>query len=164
MFIFWGFIVAVVSAGYIVKQNRLAQESMQKVYVDSLQKITDSVAKGRVVVTKPVDSTVVVNTPPSNPSPTPTPNPTPTPTPTPKPTTSSGPTMAMVSTHNTQSDCWIVINGKVYSVASYIPMHPGGAKRIINNCGADATSPYERQGHSSYANSLLGSYLVGTLQ
>ncbi|MCX6756616.1 MAG: cytochrome b5-like heme/steroid binding domain-containing protein [Candidatus Nomurabacteria bacterium] len=163
MFIFWGFVVAVVSAGYVVKQNRLAQESMQKVYIDSLQKIADSVSKGRVTVVKPKTPDAVATTPTGNNFGTVS-NLKPTPTPTPKPVTPSGPTMAMVATHNTQSDCWIIINGKVYSVASYIPMHPGGSRRIVDNCGGEATSPYDRQGHSSYADSLLGSYLVGTLQ
>lgn len=170
MFIFWGFVVAVISAGYIVKQNRLAQESMQKNYIGSIQQITEALAKGRSnsvtsspfgVTTTPKTTTpdpVVTNT---GTIPKPTPVPAPAPVPAPKP---AGLTMAVVAQHNTQSDCWIVINGNVYSVASYIPMHPGGARRIINECGGDATGPYDRQGHSSYADSLLGSYLVGPLQ
>lgn len=179
MFIFWGFVVAVVSAGYIVKQNRLAQESMQKTYIESIQQITDAFAKGKssgtasipVAVTttpKPVVTTPgiipkLVPVPVPTPTPTPTPKPTPAPTPAPAPKP-AGLTMDTVALHSTQSDCWIVINGNIYSVASYIPMHPGGARRIANLCGGDATGGYNGQGHSSYSDSLLGSYLVGPLQ
>lgn len=184
MFIFWGFVVAVISAGYVVKQNRLAQESMQKNYTDSIQQIVDSVNKGKsgdttqtvtyqtaptTIPTSPTVNTVppvkivkpVVTKPASVVI---TPKPVPTPVADPTPAASTGLTMDTVAMHSTQSDCWIVINGNVYSVASYIPMHPGGARRIANLCGGDATSGYDRQGHSSYADSLLGGYLVGPLQ
>jgi cytochrome b involved in lipid metabolism len=43
-------------------------------------------------------------------------------------------------------------------------MHPGGKRRIVNQCGGDATNAFENAGHSSRAYSLLGGYLVGTLQ
>lgn len=172
MFIFWSFVVAVISAGYIVKQNRLAQESMQKTYLGSIQQITEALTKGRSNSVIPPSTNVSTTSKTTSPSPVvtsggttvkPSPIPTPTPIPAPKPKP-AGLTMDVVVQHSTQSDCWIVINGNVYSVASYIPMHPGGARRIINQCGGDATGPYNNQGHSSYADSLLGSYLVGPLQ
>ena len=181
MFIFWGFVVAVVSAGFVTRQNRVAQEAMQKSYTESVQHIVNTIAKSKnnpTYVPAVVEPTPVVTINPDttvNPKPTPvvvkpTPKPTPTPKPIPTPVTPSGPTLETVATHNTQSDCWIVINGDVYSVASYIPMHPGGAQRIINQCGGDATAMFDGTGgrgshrHSSYADSLLGSYLVGPLQ
>jgi hypothetical protein len=33
-----------------------------------------------------------------------------------------------------QSDCWIVIKGKVYDVTSYVEEHPGG-ESILKNAG-----------------------------
>lgn len=166
MFIFWGFVVAIVSASYVVKQNHLAQEQMQKTYIESIQQIVNTVTNSKGG--QPYSSAVVevVNKKPAvlNSSTGVTTTPKPNPTPTPKSVTPSGPTLADVALHNTESDCWIIVSGKVYSVASYIPMHPGGRRRIVNECGGDATSPYDRQGHSSYADSLLGQYLVGTLQ
>jgi hypothetical protein len=164
MFIFWGFVVAIISAGYVVKQNRLAQESMQKTYIASIQQITEAYAKGKTTGTLPVS---VVTTPKTINKPVVT-KPGTTPTPVPAPVVPSGPTLALVATHNTQSDCWIVVNGNVYSVAAYISMHPGGARRIIDVCGSESTSMFSGTSgghrHSSYAQSLLGQYLVGKLQ
>lgn len=76
-------------------------------------------------------------------------------------------TMTQVASHGTQSDCWIVVSGKVYSVSSYITKHPGGQGAIINSCGKDATTAFNTQGgngsHSSSAKTMLGSFLIGTL-
>lgn len=168
MFIFWGFIVAVISAGYVVKQNRLAQEAMQKTYVDSVRQIVETVNAGKInkqSISSTASVPKVTSQAQTQNQATPKPSaPTTTTKPTPAPVTQTGITMNDVASHSTQSDCWIVINGNVYSVASYIPMHPGGAKRIINLCGGDATGGYDKQGHSGYADSLLGGYLVGPLQ
>ena len=35
-------------------------------------------------------------------------------------------TVEDVLEHNSASDCWIIINKKVYNVTSWIPRHPGG--------------------------------------
>jgi cytochrome b involved in lipid metabolism len=76
-------------------------------------------------------------------------------------------TLAQVATHSSASNCWLVISGKVYSVSSYISMHPGGSGAISSRCGQDATTAFETRGgsgtHSSSARSLLGGFLVGTL-
>jgi cytochrome b involved in lipid metabolism len=76
-------------------------------------------------------------------------------------------TESQVATHNTPSDCWIIVSGKVYSVSSYIVLHPGGRSAIVNSCGTDATTLFATRGgtgaHSSTAWSLLGSFLVGAL-
>lgn len=164
MFIFWGFIVAVVSAGYVVKQNRLAQESMQKMYTESLNQIVQASLSGKTntqnnspAASLPKASTQTQTAPVVKPS-------SPAVVTKPASVAQTGITMNDVAAHSTQSDCWIVINGNVYSVASYIPMHPGGARRIVNLCGGDATGGYDNQGHSGYADSLLGGYLVGKLQ
>ena len=176
MFLFWGFVVAIISAGYVLKQNRIAQEVLQKAYqakIDQIKTTTGSVStpssSQETVVTDPTSPIVDTQTPPTTTTPKPTPTPVPTPTPAPKPiVTPSGPTVATVAQHSTQGDCWIIVNGNVYSVASYIPMHPGGSQRIVSECGGDATSVFDGikrgRGHSSYANSLLGQYLVGALQ
>ncbi|MBP9866752.1 MAG: cytochrome b5 domain-containing protein [Candidatus Pacebacteria bacterium] len=169
--IFWGFVIAVISAGYIVKQNRIAQEDMQKKYVDSLKQITESLVKtnqGNTTTTSQQAQVVTKGEGVKNVSVSKTPTnvgQAPSTVTSPKIVSNQNSlTMDIVAKHNSQNDCWIVINRKVYSVTSYIPMHPGGAKRIVRLCGADATSGYDGQGHSSYANSLLGSYLVGPLQ
>lgn len=172
LLIFWGIVVSITSAGYMIKQNRLAQESMQKTYLESIKQITEAMLGSTTksvtsVATKPATSNPTpkpATTPVITPKPTPSPTPVPTPTPTPAPVTPSGPTVATVATHSTQSNCWVIVSGKVYSVTSYIPMHPGGARRIVNECGGDATNAFDGAGHSNKAYSLLGQYLVGTLQ
>jgi cytochrome b involved in lipid metabolism len=88
----------------------------------------------------------------------------------PKPTTpvpvtqvASGVTVAEVATHNSQSNCWIIISGKVYNVTSFMASHPGGVSAIANRCGTDATTVFTTSAghtHSSYAYSLLPTYYV----
>lgn len=81
------------------------------------------------------------------------------------PAPSSGYSLSEVATHNRSSDCWMVIEDKVYDVTQYIPYHPGGQSRIINNCGIDATSIFAGGGgnhrHSSGAYNDLPPYYVG---
>lgn len=77
-------------------------------------------------------------------------------------------TSEQVATHNTETDCWVIVNDKVYSVAAYIPHHPGGKSRIISQCGTDATAEFTTSmgghQHSSNAASLLQNYFVGNLK
>ncbi len=173
MFIFWGIVVAGISASYVVKQNRIALESIQKEARTS-GSVTKSAA-GESVRKVPVKQQEVQALTPSDVTTQPVTNKMPV-SPSIKEATpikinsSSDITLDVVAKHSTQADCWVVINGDVYSVASYIPMHPGGSQRIVNKCGGDATSVFEGSGgkgshrHSSYAKSLLGSYLVGPLK
>lgn len=91
----------------------------------------------------------------------PVPKPTSIPTPSPVTNPKNSYTAAQVALHSSPSDCWIIVNGNVYSVASYISLHPGGRTKITDRCGKDATSGYNNQGHSSNADSILGGFLVG---
>lgn len=76
-------------------------------------------------------------------------------------------TMDEVSTHNSQSDCWMVIDGSVYDMTSYLPRHPGGIEQISAGCGIDASQLFATQGgegsHSQNAVSTRESFKVGTL-
>ncbi len=65
-----------------------------------------------------------------------------------------------ISKHNSLSDCWIVVNGRVYDITRYIPMHPGGSGIIEPYCGRDATDIFYNV-HSSAAISLLEKYYIG---
>ncbi|MGV8141177.1 MAG: cytochrome b5 domain-containing protein, partial [Candidatus Woesearchaeota archaeon] len=37
--------------------------------------------------------------------------------------------------HNSEDDCWISYDGNVFDVTDYVPMHPGGASKIVPLCG-----------------------------
>mgnify|MGYP001247318023 CR=1 FL=1 len=92
----------------------------------------------------------------------------PIPTNTPVSQTSSGSyTASEVATHNTQSNCWLIINNQIYNVTQYIPFHPGGTQRIVNYCGKEATQAFNTRGgsgsHSNNAKNMLANYLIGTL-
>lgn len=47
--------------------------------------------------------------------------------------------------HSTESDCWLIIDNRVYDVTEFISKHPGGAERIITYCGKDATTAFATQ-------------------
>ncbi|KAF7973442.1 hypothetical protein HWV62_15138 [Athelia sp. TMB] len=51
-------------------------------------------------------------------------------------------TMAEVATHNKKDDIWVVVDGQVLDVTSFLPDHPGGEKAIILYAGRDATEEF----------------------
>lgn len=53
-------------------------------------------------------------------------------------------TVADVAKHSTETDCWMVVEKKVYDVTSFISNHPGG-KAILKGCGIDATVLFEQR-------------------
>lgn len=74
-----------------------------------------------------------------------------------------------VSKHNSKSDCWIIIEGKVYDVTNYLADHPGGENQIISYCGKNATDAFKTKGerkenHSNSAKLILENYLIGPLE
>jgi len=101
---------------------------------------------------------------PTQTTPTQTVTPTPTKTVAPPSTTKmpTGYTMQDVQQHNTASDCWTVINWKIYNMSSFASRHSGGANPIISTCGKDGTSVYTKQ-HGGSA-SLLQNFFVADLQ
>ncbi|MFO0718451.1 MAG: cytochrome b5-like heme/steroid binding domain-containing protein [Candidatus Paceibacterota bacterium] len=88
----------------------------------------------------------------------------PTSTPAPTTQTASSFTMAQVQTHNSKTDCWSAINGKVYNLTSWIGQHPGGQGAILSICGKDGSPAFNDQhgGQSRPANELDG-FFIGVL-
>ena len=90
----------------------------------------------------------------------------------------TGYTSAQVATHNTQSNCWLILTAsgvsKVYNVTSFMSqgLHPPGASYIVPFCGTDSTSAFNTNGsqnghtthnHSSSARNKLPTYYIGDL-
>lgn len=71
-------------------------------------------------------------------------------------------TLEEVAKHNTEGDCWTVVNNKVYNITEYIPSHPAG-KSILQGCGQDATQLFTDK-HSKKTNNKLNDYLIGNLK
>lgn len=46
--------------------------------------------------------------------------------------------------HNKLDDCWILIHGKVYDVTTFLESHPGGAHKILEYAGKDATEFFDK--------------------
>ncbi|XP_009786222.1 cytochrome b5 [Nicotiana sylvestris] len=72
-------------------------------------------------------------------------------------------TMEEASQHNTKDDCWVVIDGKVYDVSSYLDEHPGGDDVVLAATGKDATDEFEDAGHSKDARELMEKFFIGEL-
>ncbi|OGC45817.1 hypothetical protein A2V49_00200 [candidate division WWE3 bacterium RBG_19FT_COMBO_34_6] len=72
----------------------------------------------------------------------------------------------IIVSHNNESDCWVVINSKVYNITSLFGVHPGGNDPLKNSCGKDATELFTTRGkepanpHPSTAKMKLEELLV----
>lgn len=51
-------------------------------------------------------------------------------------------TTAEVAKHNKKDDVWVIVNGQVLDVTSFLPDHPGGEKAILLYAGRDATEEF----------------------
>ena len=88
-----------------------------------------------------------------------------TPTQSASPTQSAaGYTMAEVAKRNTQTECWVAIDGGVYDLTDWIRQHPGGSGSIRALCGTDGTDQFISQhGGESRPSSTLDRYYLGPL-
>lgn len=69
--------------------------------------------------------------------------------------------LAEVAKHNTKTDCWTVVNGKVYDITAFIAL--GVHKPIIEKgCGIDSTSMFEPK-HGDGQKETLAGYIIGSL-
>jgi cytochrome b involved in lipid metabolism len=123
------------------------------------REVPGEVIRGARPVATPTEAAVA---PKQSPTPIPAPvAPTPTPTPT---TTKASYTMEDVKKKNTSAACWTVIDGNIYDLTKWIPVHRGGPQAITFLCGKDGTSSFKAQHEgASTPMSALANYFIGPL-
>ncbi len=73
---------------------------------------------------------------------------------------------ASLSSHSTQSDCWIRYQNSLYNITSYFGVHPGGNSIMAKYCGKDATNAFNTKdktpgtAHTDSAFQMLQSFKV----
>ncbi|GBG29182.1 TBC1 domain family member 23 [Hondaea fermentalgiana] len=72
-------------------------------------------------------------------------------------------TPEMVQEHDKTSDCYVIVEGKVYDLTAFADEHPGGAASIHWHAGADATSEFREQGHTEKHIQAMSKYCVSQL-
>lgn len=66
--------------------------------------------------------------------------------------------------HTSKDSCWLMIDGRVYDVTTFLDDHPGGGDILVQSTGKDATDDFEDVGHSKAARRDMKNYLIGTVQ
>jgi cytochrome b involved in lipid metabolism len=81
------------------------------------------------------------------------------------PSTTKTISIKQVKTHNTATDCWSIVNGKVYDLTDWVSKHPGGSKDIIRMCGVNGSKGFnsEHGGDKSPAKDLA-MYQIGVVK
>eukprot|EP00012_Vannella_robusta_P009856 CAMPEP_0206193846 /NCGR_PEP_ID=MMETSP0166-20121206/6825_1 /ASSEMBLY_ACC=CAM_ASM_000260 /TAXON_ID=95228 /ORGANISM="Vannella robusta, Strain DIVA3 518/3/11/1/6" /LENGTH=416 /DNA_ID=CAMNT_0053610667 /DNA_START=828 /DNA_END=2078 /DNA_ORIENTATION=- len=72
--------------------------------------------------------------------------------------------MEEVAKHTSVDDCWLVINGKVVDVTSYLDSHPGGDDVLLEAAGTDATEEFEDIGHTDDAIEQMEEFVIGVVE
>ena len=71
-----------------------------------------------------------------------------------------------VAKHTTSSSCWIIRNGKVYDVTSFLDDHPGGDDYLLKYAGRDVGAvmkdPEEHE-HSDSAYDMMEEFVIGRM-
>ena len=73
---------------------------------------------------------------------------------------------AEVAKHNSIDDAWVIVDGAVYDVTSFLESHPGGLSITEEHLGTDvshAIRSAEVHSHSSTAFEILEQYRIGVI-
>jgi sterol-4alpha-carboxylate 3-dehydrogenase (decarboxylating) len=65
-----------------------------------------------------------------------------------------------VANHNKATDAWLIVDGRVYDVTSYVEDHSGGDK-ILNNVGGDSTAGFHGDQHPDNVKEVIKAFCIG---
>ncbi|EMD33627.1 fumarate reductase [Gelatoporia subvermispora B] len=69
-----------------------------------------------------------------------------------------------VAKHKSKDDCWVIIDGNVLDVTSFMPDHPGGEKAILLYAGRDATEEFNMLHDPKVIPRYAPDAVIGTLK
>jgi cytochrome b involved in lipid metabolism len=69
-----------------------------------------------------------------------------------------------VAEHNTEDDCWVVVNGQVLDVTKFLPDHPGGKGAIMLFAGKDATEEFNMLHKPSVIPKYAADSIIGNIK
>jgi len=72
-------------------------------------------------------------------------------------------TMEEVGKHNTEEDCWVVVNGQVLDVTAFMEDHPGGAMAIFTFAGKDASEEFNMLHERNVVEKYAPECVIGTV-
>lgn len=73
-------------------------------------------------------------------------------------------TLADVAKHNTEQDCWVVVNGQVLNATPFLNDHPGGKKAILIYAGKDATEEFNMMHKPEVVEKYAPETIIGVLK
>jgi len=73
-------------------------------------------------------------------------------------------TLADVAKHNTEKDCWVIVNGQVLDVTKFMHEHPGGKKAIMLFAGKDATEEFNMLHKPDVVEKYAPESIIGVLK
>eukprot|EP01063_Lacrimia_lanifica_P010281 TRINITY_DN169_c1_g1_i1.p2 TRINITY_DN169_c1_g1~~TRINITY_DN169_c1_g1_i1.p2 ORF type:complete len:646 (+),score=358.99 TRINITY_DN169_c1_g1_i1:56-1993(+) len=73
-------------------------------------------------------------------------------------------TLEEVGQHTKDTDCWVVVGGRVLDVTKFLGEHPGGKEAIMLYAGKDATEEYEMMHPQSYIDKYAPDTVIGRVK
>jgi len=69
-----------------------------------------------------------------------------------------------VAKHNTEKDCWVVVNGQVLNVTNFLSKHPGGKPAIMLFAGKDATAEFNMLHKADVVEKYAKDTIIGVIK